>query len=109
MSDTSKTDPWFVKAQRNHSDHNSYFQIVHDHTQGPCDLPSERPPSPKEFREDAFTPGRGSRCYWTPRADDEGKWCSCPECTGKYHRKWDRRRSRHEAKKYTKERYLNEY
>lgn len=84
MSNTSKTDPYWVRVQ----DGRSHTEPVHDHRFGECDLPE--------------TPAvnTGTRCRWAwSCAGGGGNECGCRICTAHHERRIARRRSRHDSKR----------
>lgn len=95
MSKTDKTTPYWVRLLRR----DVPVQEVHDHENGPCDLP----PKP-EHREHVGYRGRG-HCHWDyTYSDGVNHFCGCPMCTGKHERKAERRKRRHGKKRDVNER-----
>lgn len=92
MSKTDKTKPWWVKV----AEHRHVEQ--HHHTKHDCNLPASA-------RDQVKSPPEWDDCHWSTTAHYWGAdvypccgGCPCEMCSGRYWRRQDRRRSRHEAR-----------
>lgn len=99
MSKTDKTNPWYVKQHYEHS----YIEEKHDHRFGPCDLP------PRPTEKDTLS-WQQTGCFWYPSFDYyRSRWAKCPcyMCHGSW---WETpRKHRHDAKRYCRDGWRNEY
>lgn len=88
MSRTIKTMPPAIIARDHHG-----IEPWHDHRFHACDLPD-----PADWQEIGWVSRR--RCQWTYTASFHysHRFCGCRLCTDYDQRRWERRRSRHQAK-----------
>jgi hypothetical protein len=68
---------------------------VHDHRDGPCDLPTLA-----EFLHAVKDGGwpHDQCCGWDIDIRAIPPTCGCSLCTGRFERRWERRRDRHQAR-----------
>lgn len=92
MSRTIKTMPPLVVAHDQHE-----LVADHDHSKGECDLPPY--PSTKRMLSEHGKWWKAN-CRWTYSATFwYSQHCGCRMCTAYYERLWERRQSRHNAKR----------
>ena len=100
MSKTRNTRPFWVKLL----DHPTYLEPLHSCTiKGvECDLPEV-----SKYKDQ-----NGDTCYWVPSPASYYVWelrCRCHICTKYNKRRIERRRDRHQARKYARGGWMDEY
>lgn len=85
MARTDKTRPTWVRM----ADGPRFAVAHHDHRNHACNLPPL-------FADSRLIDFAAGHCYWEPNY--RLVTCGCPLCTGRYERREERRRARHQAK-----------
>lgn len=91
MSRTESHRPYRARLSQRH-----LLIQVHDHQDGPCDLPSLATWQ-AELKSDtrARVVHERYRCAWQIAPEELRGLCGCPQCTQKHERRTQRRRLRH--------------